>query len=80
VITKNAPATFQNTLEAFEPSIECAFWPRPSTQQGYQYHGVFVLPVHFIGSGTECEIDFVALSPPLRRLRSFLVENDWNNK
>jgi hypothetical protein len=60
-------------LAIFPSTRGCAFLADPyGLSDGYYYHGSFLLPVEFVGSGDDTRIDFDLLERPLNRIRTFL--------
>lgn len=73
VLSMEKNVRLDKQLRNFHSTKQCKFIPDPhKSEDGYYYHGHFVLPTPFKGKRTNFEIDFETLKKPLSKILVFL--------
>jgi hypothetical protein len=72
VLSKGDCIGLSRYLKKFCPTQDCAFLGPETSVASYTVHGWFVMPLRFVGRGTDVEIDFTRLTDSLQRVRIFL--------
>jgi hypothetical protein len=73
VLSRGDNGSIDRQLGTFTPTPACTLVAKPpGSPKSYRYHGVFILPLHFLGKPDKQEIDFASLKMPLTQVLDLL--------